>query len=152
MKPLLDGIVYRRLKVSNEAELDKNLNVKYWLDSAKDDWKVAKHLFEKKDYSYSLFFAHLSIEKILKALYVTKHGKTPPFTHRLVYLAEKISVTWREEQLDLLEIITDFNMEARYPDEKFSFKKKCTKRFTENYLKKIRGLKRWLTQQVQLKK
>lgn len=93
----------------------ENLNVKYWLNSAKDDWKAANHLFEKKDYSYSLFFAHLTTEKILKALYVAEHKKTPPYTHRFVYLAEKISVSLSEEQLSLLEIVTDFNMEARYP-------------------------------------
>jgi len=32
-----------------------------------------------------------------------------------------------EERLELLETITDFNIEARYSDEKFSFKKSCAK-------------------------
>lgn len=36
---------------------------KYWLDEAVEALQVAKHLFEKKDYSYALFFGHLSIEK-----------------------------------------------------------------------------------------
>jgi len=57
----------------------------YWLESAKEDWKVARHLFEKGDYSYALFFGHLTIEKILKAIYAGRTGETPPFTHRLVY-------------------------------------------------------------------
>lgn len=32
-----------------------------------------------------------------------------------------------DEQLEILETITDFHKEARYPNEKFSFKKKCTR-------------------------
>ncbi len=99
--------------------MTKEDRVKYWLESAKDDWKVAEHLLEKGDYSYSLFFGHLTVEKILKAIYVDKLNENPPYTHRLVYLAEKVSLGLTEKQLELLETITDFNMEARYPDEKF---------------------------------
>ena len=125
------------------------IGVQYWLESSEDDWKVANHLFEKGDYSYSLFFGHLTIEKILKAIYVNKRGEIPPYTHGLVYLAEKVSLTLSESQLELFETITDFNMEARYPDEKFSFKKRCTKDFTERYLIKIEEIKRWLLRQIQ---
>lgn len=123
--------------------------VQYWLDSAEDDWKVANHLFEKGDYSYALFFGHLTIEKILKGLYAGKHNDIPPYTHRLVYLAEKIPLILPENQLELFEAITDFNLEARYPDEKFLFKKKCTKSFTEKYLQDIKGIKEWLLKQIQ---
>ena len=122
--------------------------VQYWLASSEDDWKVANHLFEKGDYSYSLFFGHLTIEKILKAIYVNKLGEIPPYTHRLVYLAEKVSLSLSESQLELLETITDFNMEARYPDEKFSFKRRCTKDFTEKYIIIIGETKKWLLQQT----
>lgn len=44
--------------------MNKKASVQYWLESAKDDWIAANHLFEKGDYSYSLFFGHLTIEKI----------------------------------------------------------------------------------------
>jgi len=129
--------------------MDKKEKMNYWLESAKDDWEVAKHLFEKADYSYSLFFGHLTIEKILKAIYVERLNENPAYTHRLTDLAEKVSLQLSEEQLELLETITDFNLEARYPDEKFSFKKRCTKDFTEIYLKKIEEMKRWLLEKMQ---
>jgi len=124
--------------------MNKKDSISYWLKSAKEDWKVAKHLFEKRDYSYSLFLGHLTIEKILKAIYVSRLHHTPPYTHRLIYLAEEASLDLTDDQVELLETITDFNLEARYPDEKFSFKKKCTKRFTENYLQKIEVIRKWL--------
>jgi HEPN domain-containing protein len=128
--------------------LRKKEKVKYWLQSAQDDWRVAKHLFQRGDYSYSLFFGHLTIEKILKAIYVNRLDDNPPFTHRLVFLAEKASLEIPEEKLRLLETVTDFNLEARYPDEKFSFKKKCTKKFAKKYLDEIGVLKKWLEKQV----
>ena len=122
--------------------------VKYWLESAEDDWRAAKHLFQKGDYSHSLFFGHLTVEKTLKAIYADRLNDNPPFTHRLVYLAEKASLDLPEEKLRFLETVTDFNLEARYPDEKFSFKKRCTKEFTKKYLDQIGVMKKWLAKQI----
>ena len=123
--------------------------VTYWLRSADQDWKVANHLFEKGDYSYALFFGHLTIEKILKAIFTDKMDKTPPFSHNLVYLSEKAGLELNDENLELLEEVSDFNLEARYPDDKFSFYKKSTMEFTENKLKQIERLKKWLFQKIQ---
>ena len=136
------------MRDSKKKDQKKKEKVKYWLDSAEDDWKVAKHLFEKGDYSYSLFFGHLTIEKSLKAVYVERLTNNPPFTHRLICLAEKASLELSEEKLRLLETVTDFNMEARYPDEKFSFKRKCTKKFTQKYLTEIEVMRKWLVKQI----
>ena len=122
--------------------------VAYWLTSADHDRTVAGHLFEKQDYSYALFLGHLTIEKTLKGLIVSRYDVVPPFTHRLPYLAEKAGLTLTSEQLELLEIITDFNLEARYPDEKFSFYKKCTLDFTQQYLQQIEEMRTWLLQQM----
>ena len=50
--------------------MDKKEIIEYWDTEAKESLQVAKHLFEKKDYSYALFFGHLAIEKLLKSIYV----------------------------------------------------------------------------------
>jgi HEPN domain-containing protein len=122
--------------------------VQFWINSANDDWTVSRHLFEKEDYSYALFFGHLTLEKLLKGLYVYLRNETPPHTHRLVFLAESLSLEMNSPQVDLLEAVTDFNLEARYPDEKFSFKRKCTKEFAEKYLKEIEEMKEWLIKRL----
>jgi HEPN domain-containing protein len=44
--------------------------IKYWIDTSEKDWEVSQVLFKQKKYLYSLFFAHLHIEKICKALWV----------------------------------------------------------------------------------
>ena len=126
--------------------MTKHEKVNYWITSAENDWRVVEHLFEKEDYSYSLFFGHLTSEKLLKALFVSKFDESPPFTHRLTYLADIAELKINSEQLELLEIITDFNLEARYPDEKLSFYKRCTREFTESNLEKIKEMREWLLQ------
>jgi len=122
--------------------------IEYWVKSSRRDWRVARHLFEKGDYPYALFFGHLSIEKLLKAIFVKKFDEAPPYSHRLVFLAEKIGLDMSSERLELLEVITDFHLEARYPDEKFTFYKKCTKEFTDKHLRRIGGLRRWLLKEA----
>lgn len=129
--------------------MNRQQKINYWLESAANDWRVAGHLFEKGDYPYALFFGHLTVEKLLKAVFAGKFDEPPPFTHRLTYLAEKAGMELSPEMMELFEIVTDFNLEARYPDEKFSFYKKCTEEFTAANLKKIEETKEWLLQQIQ---
>jgi len=124
-------------------------SINYWLKSAESDLLVAKHLFEKRDYSYCLFFGHLVLEKALKALYVKRVDINPPFKHSLPLLAQKAGLELSEEEESFLEEVTDFNLEARYPDIKFSFKKRCTKKFTENYFNKIKKFFKWLKTLIQ---
>ena len=126
--------------------MTKKDKINYWIVSAENDWRAAGHLFEKGDYAYALFFGHLTLEKLLKAIFVMKKEDTPPMTHRLVFLAEKAEIELSEKQLELLEIVTDFNLEARYPDEKFSFYKKCTRDFSLKYLDQIEEVRQWLLQ------
>jgi len=128
-----------------------NLKIDYWLKSSENDWLVAQHLVERGDYSYALFFGHLTVEKLLKALCAAS-DQVPPFTHRLVYLAEKAGIDISEDQIELLEIITDFNLEARYPDEKFSFYRRCTQEFTLQYIQRIEEIRQWLLQETKLLK
>ena len=65
-------------------------------------------------------------------------------THILIRLAEKADIQLTEEQEDTLDIITTFNINARYPDYKQSFYKKCTKKFTYENIEKIKEMRLWL--------
>jgi HEPN domain-containing protein len=47
-----------------DAERVKN----FWKEEAEEALQVAKHLFEKRDFSYALFFGPLAVEKLLKAV------------------------------------------------------------------------------------
>jgi len=48
--------------------------IDYWLRMAKEDLKVVDHLFEKEDYIWALFIAHLVLEKVLKGYQSSING------------------------------------------------------------------------------
>ncbi len=127
-------------------EIEKIKN--YWLITANEDFKVMHHLFEKKDYGYALFFGHLVIEKTLKAFYCSVNKMHAPYKHNLVMLAKESNLIFSNEQVQNLEVINRFNIEARYPDIKLSFYKLCTKEFSEKYLKIIEELRTWLLKKI----
>jgi len=98
----------------------------YWLVEAEEAFRVADHLVQAKDYSYALFFGHLAVEKMLKALHAVRIQAHPPRSHNLIHLAERCEVALNAEQERAFAQITTFNMEARYPNERRSFRKLAT--------------------------
>jgi HEPN domain-containing protein len=124
--------------------MDVTLTKAYWVEEALEALAVADHLFEKEDYSYTLFFGHLAVEKMLKALYVIKIGEQPPYIHNLLRLAEKAAIPVAEVRRDQLIRITAYNLESRYPDDKRSFRRKCDQTFTQKELAEIKEVFEWL--------
>jgi len=60
----------------NEKMFDIEKVKTYWFAEAQEALQVADHLIEKEDYSYALFFGHLAVEKLLKALFVIRRKGT----------------------------------------------------------------------------
>ena len=125
---------------------DEDIN--YWLNAAAHDLDVAETLFEKNKYDWCLFIAHLVLEKTLKAFYVRDNRKMPPPIHKLDILALKTNLNLSTEKLEFLKKVNEFNIEARYPDKKFSFYKLCTKEFTEKYFTEIKEIYKWLLEKM----
>ena len=80
----------------------------------------------------------------MKALYVIKKGEPPPYIHNLQRLAELTNLELPETRRDRLIKITAFNIQSRYPDQKRSFRKKCTEEFTGIELSQIEEVFSWL--------
>ena len=119
-----------------------------WLKSAKRNLSASQDLFKTKHYVECLFFCHLSIEKILKAIIVKKTKKAPLPIHNLLKLSEKTSIGFSKEKLKLLAEINEFSIRARYDNVKFKFYKKATKEYTQKYLQKIKKLYLWLKENL----
>lgn len=49
-----------------------------------------------------------------------------------------------EEREDILDKITTFNINARYPDYKKKFGDRCTSGYTKQSIEKIKELRTWL--------
>lgn len=123
--------------------------VNHWIESAGKDSVAMEHLYEKKDYSWSLFVGHLVIEKLLKAYFIKVKNEQPPLIHSLLRIVEKTDLNLTEDQMDDLTVITSFNIEARYEDYKAEFYKKCTPTYTKKWFDKIREYELWLKQILQ---
>jgi len=67
------------------------MNVKklqnYWFAGYKDAFLTAEKLYETKRYHHALFFGHLALEKILKAVVDKQTKEQAAATHDLVKLA-----------------------------------------------------------------
>lgn len=124
--------------------MEINEMIYYWVEGAKDDLKTAKSLYASKRYHHCLFFCHLFVEKIIKALVVKKTKQQAAYGHNLARLAELTGIKFSEGQLDLLAEITSFNIEARYNDYKRRFFKKATKEYTKKYFRSAKDIYLWL--------
>lgn len=123
--------------------------IKYWQESSLMDFNTAEDIFEKtKNYVAVLFYLHLSIEKIIKAYYVYQRNNHAPFSHNLLYLSRESGLDIAEKDILLLSEINEFNLESRYPDEKFSIYKMADKTFTGKYLKEVRRLREWISEKL----
>ncbi len=124
--------------------MDKQELIDYWINSSDRDFKTMQNLFKKKDYSWALFIGHLVIEKLLKAYFVKNVDVKHPFGHDLLRLAVQAKLELSEEQKDILDTISAFNINARYDDYKMQFYKMCTKEFTKEWINKIKGFREWI--------
>jgi HEPN domain-containing protein len=78
--------------------------IKYWITTSKHDWKRVEELLKLRDFSFALFCAHLSIEKLAKALWVKEHESNfPPRIHNLITLFSKTSFKALRKPIDVDE-------------------------------------------------
>ena len=122
----------------------------YWIESSNRDYESMKKNYETKQYTWALFIGHLTIEKLLKALYakVNKNNPYPPKIHNLVILAKRCNIELDDKKTTILMTCNSFNISARYEDYKNEFYKKCTEEYTYEQIKNIEEVRTWLKQML----
>jgi HEPN domain-containing protein len=96
--------------------IDINKQIDYWKNGAVNDLETAELLISGKKHIEGLFFCHLTIEKILKSLFVKKTNQLAPKTHNLNFLYELTSVKVSEDDALFLSVLMRYQLEGRYPD------------------------------------
>lgn len=96
--------------------IDIRKQIDYWQSGSMSDFETAEILVANKKFIDGLFFCHLSIEKILKALFVKETGEAPPKSHNLNYIQEIAKVEVTEQQRLLMSVLMKYQLEGRYPD------------------------------------
>lgn len=128
--------------------MEINEHIKYWVDSSDDDFHAMIHLFEKGHNTWALFIGHLVLEKLIKARYVKVKSEPPPFVHDLVRLADKSDLILDDDQKDILDTISTFNIRGRYDDYKREFYLKCSQEFTKKWISNIKDFRKWIKKEL----
>jgi HEPN domain-containing protein len=128
----------------------KEEHINYWLNQAEDDWEAVDTLFKGKKYLQSLFFSHLVIEKICKALWIKYNLQNiPPRTHNLNFILSQTPLKLSEEQSEFLLNLNRFQLEGRYPEYITKIQEICSFDFTHEMLTRTKEIKSWLQENLQ---
>ena len=108
----------------------------HWLRGSAEALSIMRTLKSKKNYTFALFFGHLAIEKLLKAVCVVRQVPVPTTGvrgHDLPYIANQCGLQLTQQQLLELTTIKAFNIEGRYDDYKQRFHAMCTSQYTATW-------------------
>ncbi len=115
--------------------------IDYWKSGADNDLETAEILIQNKKFVQGLFFCHLCIEKITKALVVKTTLQIPPKSHDIFYLADKASIDLPEEKQLIIQILMKYQLEGRYPE---YYPTPPSLELTIKYFKDTQNLLKWL--------
>jgi HEPN domain-containing protein len=96
--------------------VDIEEQVKYWTTGSAEDLAAAESLLEKGHLRHCLFFAHLALEKMVKAHVVRTTRDDPLRIHNLVRLAQLAGLKLEDEQERFLRRFDLYQLEGRYPE------------------------------------
>ena len=106
-------------------------HIQHWLTSAEESWESALYLAKGKHFSLSLFALHLSLEKMLKAIWIQKSvNDNPPYIYDLQKLVDMVNLEIDAEDYDYLAVMNSWNIRGGYPD----YTKRLYQNTTINYL------------------
>jgi HEPN domain-containing protein len=126
--------------------MNQHEKVQYWLELSDYDLETAEAMLISKRYLYVGYMCHQTIEKALKAYFVSINIENPPYTHNLSFLAEKTGLLnqLKEDQLLFLDELEPLNIESRYPEHKAKMIKFLTIEKCQKIILKTNELQQWI--------
>jgi HEPN domain-containing protein len=118
-----------------------------WLKQADYDMDTAEFMFNGGRFFYTVFMCHLSIEKAMKGLYQKRLKETPPRTHNLVYLLNKIGVKPAETIGRFVIKLNEANVVTRYPEDIDKLQKDYTQVVVKDMLIRSKEVLGWIKKQ-----
>lgn len=121
---------------------------KEWLAQAEYDLKTAGAMHKTRRYLYVAFMCQQAIEKLIKGIICKKKSETPPYSHRLVALLETAQIAADDRYLDLLDLLTGYYINARYPEKKQELARNLDKKKTASILSRTEECFQWLRKEL----
>ncbi len=127
----------------------ENPLVQYWITEAYEDISTAYFLKRKGNKKLeSAFFAHLSVEKTLKALVAQYTQYRPPKIHNLVELTRRANLEINMDQKNFLLMLAAYEIDGRYPEERQTLLSRTPVHRFDEILEKASEMIQWCTQQI----
>ena len=122
--------------------MTKEQHIDYWINTAAEDWITVETLFGSGRYIHSLFWAHLVLEKLAKALWVKNNtDDIPPKIHNIVFLLQDSNIDLGNDKTAFLAKFNRYQASSRYPDYSDKIYQSCTKEVTEQELEKVKEVR-----------
>lgn len=124
--------------------------VKYWIDIADYDLETSEAMYSTRRWLYVAFMCHQVIEKTLKAFWCGTMPEDPPYTHSHKRLADGCGLYERmnEVQKDFLNTVANYNIEARYPEDKETLARTLTPQACRQMIDETRQLMQWIKDEL----
>ena len=125
-------------------------HIKELIAQAEIDYGAAEALSKAGFYAQALFWAHLVLEKLCKALWISvKQNVDYPYIHNLLRLLKETDVTLSDEQTKFYATMNQFQAVGRYTDDGKKLQQTVSKNTCERYLEKTQTQMQWLLQLMQ---
>ena len=118
-----------------------------WLKQADYDLDTAEFMAKGGRYFYAVFMCHLAIEKALKGLYQQRLQETPPKTHNLIYLLDRIGLIPDQDKGRAMTRLNEANVTTRYPDDIDRLQDSYTQETTMQVLSQTQEILEWIKAQ-----
>lgn len=107
-------------------------------------------MLESKRYLYVGFMCNQVIEKMFKAYYVKTKNEQPPYTHKLIRLAEESNLykIMSEEQKNFFYLVSPLNVEARYPTQKKEIFEALSENKCKDIITKTEEMVEWIKKKL----
>ncbi len=107
-------------------------------------------MYKTKRWLYVAFMCHQVIEKTIKAYWSAKRDDTPPYVHNHMRLADGCGLYEQmdETQKTFLEVITNYNIEARYPEDKEALARTLSPEVCRGLIDDTNRLQQWIKEKL----
>ena len=118
-----------------------------WLKQADYDFDTARFMCSGGRYFYAVFMCHLAVEMALKGLYQQQRQETPPKTHNLIYLLDRIGLMPDQDKGRAMTRLNEANVTTRYPDDIDRLRSSYTQETTMQVLSQTQEILEWIRAQ-----
>lgn len=122
--------------------MTKQEHIEHWKTGAEDSWQSASVLMNSNHYSMAAFCFHLSIEKLLKGIWVKNNESNfPPRIHNLITLHNGANLNLEPDILAEFSSINSWNLEGRYTEYRTKVYLAINKQFLDSKIENLTKIK-----------